>query len=170
MIFLSGCVSSDWDDYHGQLLGMQDRPVEPINPYGWSMYLPVPLHIGPSDQDEQLSVAPEIHLYSGFLHGRHRDHQQRVPSVRVLGETPLPTCCWVTTPNRKKAIRLKCLCLTGTRRSTGKTMSSVQKLQEMLLPPGEYTHYRSVDPNRLVYLSVGSNGRMRPARSWNKDR
>ncbi len=53
----SGCSHSSWDDYRGQLLGMQDRPVwEPINPFGM-VYIPSgTLHIGPSDQDVNNSL------------------------------------------------------------------------------------------------------------------
>jgi len=53
----SGCSHSSWDDYRGQLLGMQDRPEwEPVNPYGM-VYIPSgTLHIGPSDQDVNNSL------------------------------------------------------------------------------------------------------------------
>ncbi len=53
----TGCSHSSWDDYRGQLLGMQDRPVwEPINPFGM-VYIPSgTLHVGPSDQDVNNSL------------------------------------------------------------------------------------------------------------------
>jgi len=56
-IFGSGCSHSSWDDYRGQLLGVQDRPEwEPINPFGM-IYVPSgTLHIGPSDQDVNNSL------------------------------------------------------------------------------------------------------------------
>ncbi|MBK9506176.1 MAG: SUMF1/EgtB/PvdO family nonheme iron enzyme [Chitinophagales bacterium] len=57
IIFGSGCSSSGWGDYRGQLLGMQDRPEwEPVNPFGM-VYIPSgTLHIGPSDQDVNNSL------------------------------------------------------------------------------------------------------------------
>lgn len=150
----TGCNSSAWDDYRGQLLGVQDRPKwEPINPYGM-VYIPSGfLHIGPSDQDVNNSLVQRSKAVSvqGFYMDdaeiTNNEYRQFVFWVRdsiahtLLGQfedqgdnkTEQPVIDWSQD--------------IGWDDPDNRT-----KLQEMFLPASE-TYYgrESIDPRGLIF-------------------
>lgn len=172
-VTMTGCVSSDWDDYRGQLLGMQDRPVwEPINPYGM-VYIPSgTLHIGPSDQDVNNSLwqrQKSISIQGFYMDDAeitNNEYRQFVYWVRdSIAHTLLGH---YMEPDEDQLTEVPVL--DWSEEVDWEDPEQKPKLEEMLLPPGEYTYMRSVDPNRLVYTYNWIKWKDAASKELNKDR
>lgn len=174
IMFITGCSKSSWDDYRGQLLGVQDRPEwEPINPYGM-VYIPSgTLHIGQSDQDVNNSLwqrQKSISIQGFYMDDAeitNNEYRQYVWWVRdsiahvILGHYKEQDA---DQPKTEQPI------IDWEMEIDWEDPEQMTKLEEMMNPPGEDRWYRTIDPNRLQYTYYWIHWKDAASKVLNKER